>query len=217
MIDIIIIYLKIVESDSVPRRKPKTKSNSSPSAVAATSATITLPIDNHAVVQKHLDEWLDGCLKDAPLTSSSSEFLDNNFPSLNHNGSTSSQPRGGPTMINHNSNSNTNTTNPNHLPSYSNNPTTASAAQAAAFYLNSSGGGGAGVFTAPPKPSDTPTRSGGGGGGGLHDPFNGGYQRVSRKPFACQSVVSTLAIVYRRLTHYGHLNCEAKVTCCLLS
>lgn len=121
-------------------------------------------------MQKHLDDWLDGCLKDAPLTSSSSEFLDNNFPSLNHNGSTSSQPRG-PTMINNHNNTT------NHL-QYSNNPTTASAAQAAAFYLNSNGGaGGGGGFSAPPKQQqpDTPTRS----GAGMHDPFSAGYKRVS--------------------------------------
>lgn len=38
---------------------------------------------DHIDFQKHLDAWLDNCLRDAPLTSSSSEFLgdSNNFSS----------------------------------------------------------------------------------------------------------------------------------------
>lgn len=37
-------------------------------------------MQNNHVIDKNLDEWLDNCMKDNTYMTSSSEFLDSNFP-----------------------------------------------------------------------------------------------------------------------------------------
>lgn len=128
------------ETTVTAKRKKSKPKNASAAAAATAEQQSNQPVgdrrppelDHHAV-QKHLDDWLDNCLKDAPLTSSSSEFLDNHH---HHTSGGNGAKR---------------------------NATAASASLVAAQMYGTSGANGAAaggkIFgAAGPRPSETPTR-----------------------------------------------------------